>query len=157
MPPILYSLAADLTVVVHLGYVLFVILGLLLVLVGWAAGWKWVRNFWFRAVHFVAILIVVVEALFGVTCPLTIWEKELRIKAGDATYQGDFMGKLAHELLFYDGPKWVFTVCYVLFGLAVLAAMIFVRPRWPWSRAASAPASSPPESPPQAPGLKPLP
>lgn len=59
----LYSLAADAIVVAHLIYVSFVIFGLVLILLGRALGWTWVRNSWFRVIHLSMIMIVVVESL----------------------------------------------------------------------------------------------
>ncbi len=121
---------ADLIVVVHAAFVVFVVLGLLLILLGIAFRWGWVRNAWFRSLHLAAIGFVVLEALVGMTCPLTDWEKRLRELAGEATYPGDFIGHWAHELIFYDAEPWVFTVGYIAFGLAVLAAFVLAPPRW---------------------------
>jgi hypothetical protein len=90
-----------------------------------------VRNFWFRALHLAAIGIVVLEALIGMTCPLTDWEKRLRDMAGEGSYAGDFIGYWAHRLIFYRAEPWVFTFLYVSFGLAVLAAFVLAPPRWP--------------------------
>ena len=127
----LYRLLADLLVVVHLAYVAFVVVGFVLILLGILLRWQWVRNFWFRLAHFLAIALVAVESIGGVTGPLTTWEDQLRAAAGETVREGAFMGRLAHDLLFYDGPPWVFTLCYCLFGLAVLATLIFAPPRWP--------------------------
>ena len=124
-------LLADLIVVFHAAYVSFVVFGLVAILVGVAFRWGWVRNFWFRALHLTAIGIVVAEALVGMTCPLTDWEKRLRQSAGRASYPGDFLGHWAHRLIFYQAEPWVFTVIYILFGLAVLAAFVLAPPRRP--------------------------
>ncbi len=129
-----YRLLADFVVVVHLAYVLCVIVGLGLILAGVVLRWGWVRNFWFRIMHFLMIAIVVLQALAGVICPLTTLENWLRMRAGQAPQEGTFVGRLAHDLLFYDGPPWVFAVCYCLFGLAVLVTLILAPPRWPWRR-----------------------
>ena len=40
--------------------------------------WEWVRNWWFRVAHLVAILIVAAEAFLDIPCPLTEWEYRLR-------------------------------------------------------------------------------
>lgn len=122
---------ADLIVVFHAAYVSFVVFGLLLILLGIVFRWGWVRNFWFRALHLAAIGFVVLESLIGMTCPLTDWEKRLRDLSGEGTYTGDFVGYWAHRLIFYDAEPWVFTVLYVSFGLAVLAAFVLAPPRWP--------------------------
>jgi hypothetical protein len=125
------KLLADVIVVLHAAYYSFVVFGLVVILIGAALRWGWVRNFWFRTIHLAMIGIVVLEALIGITCPLTDWEKQLRVKAGEAVYKGDFIANWAHWLIFYDFPPWVFTMIYILFGLAVLAAFIAAPPRWP--------------------------
>jgi len=125
------KLLADSIVVFHAAYVSFVVFGLVLILLGIALRWGWVRNFWFRALHLAAIGIVMLEALIGMTCPLTDWEKRLRDMAGEGRYAGDFIGYWAHRLIFYRAEPWVFTVLYVSFGLAVLAAFVLAPPRWP--------------------------
>ena len=69
-----YRLAADAVVLVHFSYVAFVVVGLAAILLGLVCRWGWVRNFWFRSLHLLAILIVAAEAVCGITCPLTTWE-----------------------------------------------------------------------------------
>src|SRR5881394_3773356 len=125
----LYKLAADAIVVLHVGYVAFVVIGQLSVLVGILCRWGWIRNPWFRWLHLAAISIVVVEALLGIICPLTTAETWLRSRAGQASYSGDFLGHWAHELLFYDAPVWVFTLIYAAFGLLVLLTFLIAPPR----------------------------
>jgi hypothetical protein len=125
------KMLADLIVVFHAAYVSFVVLGLVAILIGAVLRWKWVRNFWFRATHLTAIGVVVLEALFGITCPLTEWEQRLRLTAGEAGYSGDFIGHWAHQLIFYDAEPWVFTVIYIGFGVAVVGALILAPPRLP--------------------------
>ena len=127
--PMLYKLAADVVVVLHAGYVSFVIFGQLAVLIGILCRWKWVRNARFRWLHLIAISIVVVESLLGIVCPLTTLEDWLRTRAGQAGYRGDFVGHWVHELLFYDAPAWVFTLVYTAFGLVVVATFVVAPPR----------------------------
>jgi polyferredoxin len=125
-----YRLAADLVVVVHFAYVAFVVMGLLAILLGAVLRWRWVRSLWFRVLHLLAILVVAAEAVCGITCPLTTWEQDLRTLAGDTAYRGDFIAAWVHDGLFYDAEPWVFTVCYVLFALIVLATFVLAPPRW---------------------------
>lgn len=125
----LYRLAADAILVLHLGFVVFVVLGLVLILAGGKLGWEWVRNRWFRIAHLAGIGVVVLQAWLGQICPLTIWEMSLREKAGETTYAGSFIQHWLHELLYYEAPMWVFAVCYTVFGLLVAASWYFIRPR----------------------------
>ena len=125
----LFSLAADSLLVTHAVFVLFVVLGLLLVLTGRLLCWQWIRNPWFRALHLLAIGVVVLQSWLGVVCPLTNWEMELRRRAGESIYDGSFVAYWLHRLLYYDAPLWVFAVCYSIFLALVLASWILVRPR----------------------------
>jgi hypothetical protein len=125
----IYRLLADLIVIVHLAYVSFVVGGMLLILIGMLFRWSWVRNFWFRTTHFAFIAVVAAESLLNITCPLTRWEYRLRLLGGEEGRPGSFVGRLVHRLMFFDLPEWVFAVGYCLFGLAVLAALIWYPPR----------------------------
>jgi len=124
-----YRILADIVVVVHAGYVGFVLFGQLAILIGILARWSWVRNFTFRIVHLAAIGFVVLEAWWGVTCPLTTWEQQLREAAGEKSYTGDFIAAWVHDLLFYEAEPWVFTLCYSLFGGLVLLTFFIAPPR----------------------------
>src|SRR5262245_5814882 len=127
---------ADLVVAIHVGYVAFVVVGEILILIGIWRHWGWVRNRWFRILHLLAILIVAGEAMLNITCPLTVWEAQLRgragqvMTAGNSASQGTFLGKLMHELIFYDIPDWVFNTSYVIFAVLVALTFWYAPPRW---------------------------
>ena len=129
------SLLADLIAVFHLAYVICVVSGLFVILLGGVLRWSFTRNFWFRVIHLAMILFVVFEALSGITCPLTNWEYRLRLAAGqqDATNMS-FVARLIHGIIFYDFPPIVFIFGYCVFGAAVLAAWFFVPPVLPWKQ-----------------------
>lgn len=133
---LIYRVLADVTVVVHALLASFVVLGLVVVLVGWAARWQWVRNFWFRAIHLGLIATIVVFPLIGGLCPLTELENWLRERGGEETYPGSFIAHWIHELLFVEVPSWMIAVSYCAFGAAVLLAFFLVPPRWPGERPA---------------------
>jgi hypothetical protein len=120
------SLLADVILVVHFAFVLFVVGGFALILLGAALGWPWIRNPAFRYAHVGAIVFVALEALVGVACPLTVWEDALRSASSDAP---SFVGRWVSRLLYYDFPERVFTVAYVAFALAVIASLIWIPPR----------------------------
>ncbi len=115
---------------VHAAYFSFVVLGLVAILLGiaFAGSGSAIRGF--AAIHITMIGIVVAEVLAGIPCPLTVWERQLREAAGQVAYPGDFIGYWTHRLLFVRVERWVFTVVYATFGLAVLAAFILAPPRW---------------------------
>lgn len=127
----IYRWLADAIVVAHFAYVAFVVVGMAAIVVGIVLRWQWIRNFWFRAVHFLMIAVVVVESLCGILCPLTDWEDRLRELAGETSEAGSFVGRWMDRLLFVDAPPSVLMACYCVFCLAVLLALIVAPPRWP--------------------------
>jgi hypothetical protein len=126
---VLYLLAADAILVLHVSFVAFVVLGLAAVYVGHWRAWRWVRNFWFRLGHLLAIAFVVLQSWLGAICPLTLWEQQLRAAAGAETYDGAFIQHWLHAILFFEAPAWVFIVVYTAFGGLVVASWFVVRPR----------------------------
>lgn len=118
------DLLADLILIIHFAFVLFVVGGLILTWAGGAAGWRWVRNFRFRIAHLGAIVFVAGESLAGVWCPLTVWEDVLR----GAHAEKSFVARWVHRVLFYEFPEWVFTAAYVACALVVAGSWWWVRP-----------------------------
>lgn len=130
----MHQFLADTILVIHAVFIAFVVIGLFLILAGGLLRWAWVRSFWFRAGHLLAISIVVTEALVGCMCPLTEWEGSLRESAGGSGYSGSFIQHWLQKLIFYDFPPWVFTVAYAAFGVIVVLTWFIVQPRWPWAK-----------------------
>ena len=122
---------ADAILFIHAVFVVFVVLGLLLICAGGLRNWSWVRNLWFRLAHLLSVGIVVLQSWLGMLCPLTVWEVALREKAGDAVYTGSFVAHWLESLLYYRAPDWVFVVVYTAFGMFVIASWFFVRPLRP--------------------------
>ena len=123
-----YLLAADAVLLLHVLFVVFVIVGLILILAGKLLSWRWVRNWWFRVMHLAAIGVVVLQSWLGVICPLTKLEMFLRGKAGDTTYAGSFIAHWLESILYYQAPAWVFAACYTAFAAVVVLSWVWVRP-----------------------------
>jgi polyferredoxin len=118
-------LAADAVLVLHFGFVVFVVGGLAAIWCGTALRWEWVRNRHFRFIHLAAILFVTAEALAGIACPLTVWEDALRGTTGDTS----FIARMVHSVMFYHLPEWMFTVAYVLFAVIVALTLWLMPPQ----------------------------
>ena len=116
-----YQELADAVLVLHLGIVVFIVAGLVLIVTGNIRGWRWVNAWRFRLAHLAAIGVVVTQAWLGQVCPLTTLESWLRSKSGQPVYAGSFVAHWAQRILFYDAPPWAFTLAYTLFGLLVIA------------------------------------
>jgi hypothetical protein len=124
-----WAILADAVVIFHAAYVAFVVVGCAAILVGAACNWEWVRGMKFRVAHLIAIALVLVEAMVGVVCPLTVLENALRARAGQTRYPGDFVGYWAHRLIFYDAPPWMFTALYAGLTILIAAGFWLVPPR----------------------------
>jgi hypothetical protein len=118
-------LAADALLVLHFAIAAFILAGLILVWVGAAAGWAWIRNPWFRYAHLGAIVFVAGEAVLGFACPLTIWEDLLR----GGVRPESFIGRWVYRLLYYRAPEWVFTTAYAAWAAATVITLVLVPPR----------------------------
>ena len=119
---------ADLVLLLHVLFVVFVVGGLILIFLGGVRKWRWVRKPWFRLAHILAIGVVVVQSWFAVICPLTKLENALRTHAGGTVYEGSFIAHWLQAILYYNAPAWAFAVCYTVFGALVLASWAIVRP-----------------------------
>jgi hypothetical protein len=121
--------AADAILLLHVLFVLFILLGFILIVVGNALCWSWVRNPWFRIAHIAAIGVVVIQSWFGLICPLTTLETALRSRGGGIVYSGTCMSHWMEAVLYYRAPAWAFTVCYTATGALIVACLFWVRPR----------------------------
>ena len=114
---------ADIVLTLHALVVLFNVGGLLMIVVGGPLGWAWVRFRGFRLAHIALMGFVTIEAVLGMTCPLTLLEDALR---GVATEQS-FVQRWVSALIYWNAPAWVFALLYVAFLMAVVAAWLI----WP--------------------------
>jgi len=116
-----WRLAADALVVIHLGFILFVLLGGLLLL-------RWPRLLW---LHLPAVAWGVTVEFFHLLCPLTPWENQLRQAAGDAGYEGGFIEHYLIPVIYPAGltPQvqlWLGGFV-VLINVGVYAYLLMVR------------------------------
>ncbi|MCF6291433.1 MAG: DUF2784 domain-containing protein [Desulfobacterales bacterium] len=123
---------ADIILVIHALFIAFVVIGLALIVSGGLRRWPWVKNFWFRLAHLLAIGLVTAEVWLGRVCPLTIWENRLRDGAEGTAYPAGFIQYWLNRLIYCDLPPWVFQLAYTLFAILVVLAWVLVRPRSPW-------------------------
>ncbi len=86
----MYSFLADLVLIVHLAFVVFVLCGGLLVL-----RWRWIA--W---LHLPAALWGAVVEFTGWICPLTPLENWLRSQDGEMSYSSDFIAQYLLPVLY---------------------------------------------------------
>lgn len=108
-----YHWLADLVLLVHFGFLLFVILGGLAVL-------RWRRLAW---VHLPAAAWGVLIEWAGWICPLTPLEISLRRRAGQAGYGGGFIDHYVTALMYPEGLSRAHQVILGTLALAVNLAI----------------------------------
>jgi len=109
----LYRIAADGLLVLHLVFVLFALLGGLLVL----------RTPRFAWLHLPAVAWAAFVEFTGRLCPLTPLEVALRQAAGDAGYAGDF---LEHYLVAVIYPEGLTHNVQIILGATVLVVNVAI-------------------------------
>ena len=125
----MYVALANITLGMHVAFVLFVVVMVPLVYLGRVFNWSWVRLFWLRLLHLAGICVVAAQAWAGVICPLTTLEMWLRRQGGAQGYSGSFVEHWMRELLYWDLPAWVFVLVYTVFAVLVAGTWYLVPPR----------------------------
>ena len=109
----LYNLLADLVLITHLLFIVFAVMGGILIL-------RWRKLAW---VHLPAVAWAVIVELCGWICPLTPLEIWLRSQGGGTVYSTDFV---AHYLLPVIYPDYLTRTIQILLGLAVLLINLMI-------------------------------
>ena len=116
---------ADIVLAFHFGIALFITLGLLLIPLGFIYSWSWIRNRRFRQIHAGLMLFIAIEAVFAITCPLTVLEAQLR----QTTAPQSFWAYQLNQLLYWDLPPSLFAGLYLLCSIWVVYLWRRIPPR----------------------------
>jgi hypothetical protein len=112
---VLYGWAADLTVLVHFLFIVFVIFGALLV----------ARLPKLKPVHWAALAYGLLVEVFNWYCPLTLLEQWLRRAGGEQGYEHSFLVHYLDALIYWDVPQWVLIAGAV--GVALVNLGVYYR------------------------------
>jgi hypothetical protein len=116
---VFYTLAADILVLLHFGFVAFVVAGGLLVF----------KRPWIALLHLPAVIWGVLLEFQGWLCPLTPLETSLRETGGQAGYSGGFVEHYILPILY---PIGLDTTTQFLIGSFVVVVNIAVYGFWLW-------------------------
>ena len=114
--PAAYRVLADFVVLVHLAFVLFVVLGGVLVL-------RWPKVAW---AHVPAAAWGAAIEFGGWICPLTYLENHLRLMGGGDAYRGGFVDRYILHILY---PQGLTRGTQLVLGVVVLAINGYVYAR----------------------------
>lgn len=109
----IYRFLADIVVVIHLAFVLFAVVGGLLVL-------RWT---WLAWAHLPAVAWAALIEFVGWVCPLTPLERSLRRRAGGVGYEGGF---IEHYILPILYPSDLTRGLQIVLGVFVLVVNVLI-------------------------------
>ena len=109
----IYQVLADGVVILHLFFIVFVILGGMLVLVQPKIIW----------LHIPCVIWGILIELTGGICPLTPLELYLRSRAGESTYTGDFVFHYIEPIIY---PEGLTRELQILFSALVIMVNVVV-------------------------------
>ncbi len=104
----IYSVLADLVMLFHFGFIIFAVLGALLVA-------RWPRLTW---LHLPTVAWAIWIEFTGGICPLTPLENWLRLQGGEAGYAGGFIQHYIGSVIY---PGEITMTLRILLGLGLLA------------------------------------
>ena len=111
----MYLLLADLIVILHLGFIVFAVLGAVLL-------FKWPRLVW---LHVPAVIWAAITEFMGLICPLTPLENWLRQQAGADPYQSSFISHYLLPLIYPPGLtpsiQWVLGGILITLNVVIYA------------------------------------
>ena len=116
-----YHILANLVVVIHLVFVIFAVLGAVLII--------WRR--WIVWLHIPAFLWSVWIEFTGGICPLTPLENWFRIKAGQGGYEGDFVATYLLPVLYPAGltrnVQFILALMVIVINVALYGSIVYKR------------------------------
>jgi hypothetical protein len=115
----IYHILTNLTVILHLLFMLFVVVG----------GFFARRKRWMTIVHMAAVAWgIYAELATGVICPLTTLENYFAYLAGMSTYQEDFITRYLVPVIYQDSLTPA--IQFALVGIVVLLNVIAYKSIW---------------------------
>ncbi|MBH0177750.1 MAG: DUF2784 domain-containing protein [Nitrospira sp.] len=114
----LYHVGANLVLLLHFSFVLFVLFGGFLLI-------KWPKFVW---LHLPAVAWGAIVEFSGWVCPLTPLENWLLAQADEATYAGDFLVQSLSSILY---PDALTHEIQLILGTALLVVNLAIY-RWLW-------------------------
>lgn len=112
----IYSFFADLLLIIHFCFILFVILGGLLML-------RW-RNVW--KIHLPAVIWGFIVQFFVLLCPLTTWENYFRELSGEVGYENGFIDYFLTSIIYLDLSPQIHTIFAILIVLVNLGIYYYI-------------------------------
>lgn len=102
------KLFADIILIIHFSIVIFITFGFFLIPIGYKFNWIWVQNLKLRICHCGMMIFVTLETLLGITCPLTVFENNLR----NINHSKSFISYWIDQIIYWNLPSQFFMILY---------------------------------------------
>lgn len=117
------SQLAQLVLALHLVVIAFNVAGLVVIPLGAKLGWRLVRIRWLRLLHLASLAVVALQAAFGRTCFLTLWQADLT-----GGREAPLIMRWVNSVVYWPLPIWAFTALYLAVFAYVVALWWVVPP-----------------------------
>jgi hypothetical protein len=116
----MYRAATEITILLHLGFIAFVVVGGILAR----------QRRWLMGVHLAALTWAVYAELSpGIVCPLTALENFFAMRAGIGDYSGDFIARYLAPVIYQEGlsQNWqdLLVVIVLALNAVIYASLLF--------------------------------
>lgn len=112
----------QLVLALHIVVIAFNLAGLVVIPLGAALGWRFVRRRWLRLLHLGSLAVVAAQAALGRACFLTDWQAAL---TGEGA-RDPMILRWVNSVIYWPLPIWVFSGLY-------LAVFAYVVALWWWA------------------------
>ncbi|WP_430423710.1 DUF2784 family protein [Phenylobacterium sp.] len=112
----------QLVLAVHIIVIAFNVAGLVVIPLGAARGWRFVRLRWLRLLHLGSLAVVAAQAALGRACFLTDWQAALTSEGA----HDPMIMRWINGVIYWPLPMWVFSGLY-------LAVFAYVVALWWWA------------------------
>ena len=102
---------ADIILMFHFSIIFFITFGFFLIPIGYSFGWVWIKNSKLRICHCGMMIFVTFETILGITCPLTLFENNLR-GIDEST---SFIFYWINQIIYWNFPTQSFIILYCIF------------------------------------------
>jgi hypothetical protein len=121
---------ADILMVAHASFSVFVLYGLVFILAGTIVDWRWARNRWFLNLHLAATIFLLARIWLGLPCPFSATEDYLRSQISMSCPLGIMTHAIFHQLAFRGNDPHGFALWTTLFGVLAVSIQVAARYRW---------------------------
>jgi hypothetical protein len=116
----LYNLLADIVLVIHFLWIIFLILGFPIIL--------YMNLYWPRLIHAGGLVAALIMQITKTYCPLTLWEARLTYNGVSSLPPRPFLLRIIENLIYIDTQNlWIISILTVIY-IGAVALSFWLRP-----------------------------